>query len=473
MEKKSVTRNYPRPPLAVASLYWVILPTLSISTDLGKVVGVDSCTRVLKVHHLLRKNGYEDYQLAEVLLPYDHPDLQWSRMTDALEIVGHIPHEIVNAAMAFSHATNSIVAELSSEVVGTIVHAVSEELMNELYYFTFKSISEEVENNQILEVVTDTLNHAKSEREAFLSEMSQFLDRLVLSEFVSDIATVLLMDYIDTVNIGIELQTLLFGIVEDIKIKPKLSTIVGQSDMTLPCKQNRSTADESAWIDDESTVESSLLLPHVVDEKEEVLLSTIRPHRDEKVTVPPLDSCMKGYYVSYSVDGREINEIFGKVVAIDESKQLICVSISTPSSHSFSPTSPSNHNRIWVSYDHPFLIWYRGNRSFTNSPRVSSALHMAVVRAPISIQKAIGYKVCTKSSATGHVSDTFSSGRVTAIDAASNLLIVSLDGGDKHSGLEKEVTGKFLWRSPSVHWIGLPCPATLAGIRYCLQQFIL
>jgi len=92
---------------------------------------------------------------------------------------------------------------------------------------------------------------------------------------------------------------------------------------------------------------------------------------------------------------------------------------------------------------------------------------MAVVRAPISIQKAIGYKVCIKSSAAGHGSDAFSSGRVTAIDPASNLLFVSLDSGDKYSASKNEVTTKILWRSPAVYWIGLPRPATLAGISYC------
>jgi hypothetical protein len=355
--------------------------------------------------------------------------------------------------------------ELIVDVVDMFVYPAGEEVMNALFYFAFKTILEEVSSPEIIEVVTYTLTRAKSDRETFLSEMSKVLEQHLLSELVSDIATVLLMDYIDTVNIGKELQALFSRIVDDIKIPPKLSTIVVQSDMALLPGHITSTADESGWVDEESTVESSIFHSSVADEKEDPFLVNTRPHRDEKVTVPPFESCMKGYYVSYSIDGREINEIFGKVVAIDESKQLICISISDPSSYPLSPTSPSNHNRIWVSYHHPFLIWYRSNRNPTNSPRVSSTQHLTFVRAPKSISKAIGYKVSIKSNAVGHATDPCARGRVTAIDSASNLLFVSLHSEARSSEFKNDAPSSFPWRSPLVNWIGLPRPTTLAGMR--------
>lgn len=337
-EKKSIICQFDRPPVAEATIYWVALSTLSISADIGKVVKIDSQTRVLTVQHLLRKNGYEEFRFVEVLIPFDHPGLVWSRLTESIEIVGAIPYEIIDAAMLRSDTAFQFAQQLISSFIDDIIQSTSEEVEKmesdrikhsveiidaamlqsdiatkfaselitsfiddiiqsrieeaekmkvERMEYTVKwsavlleVLLEEIGDEQLLDTVTKTWNCATTEHDGFLSESANYMTQFVLSEVLSDVVSELLTDCLDAVAISGLVHYIISEIVESMKISPKLSTTV-LSDLVSQQMRVVTTTDESKFEDDNSTVDSSIFVACYVDDKEEDSLNFVKERTED------------------------------------------------------------------------------------------------------------------------------------------------------------------------------------------------
>jgi hypothetical protein len=277
-EKKSMTCKFHRPPLAEATLYWVALPTLSISADIGKVVKIELQTRVLTVQHLLRRNGYEEFRFVEASIPFDHPDLVWSRLTESIEIVGDLPFEIVDAAISLSETTAICAQQLIESMVDDFINSTSEEVDSEesdLLEYTYKwsysfakTFVEESSDSLILESAVETWTGAKKENDDLLNEAIQFIATFALSEVVPDVITQLLTDCFDAIAISVVAQNIIMEIVDSIKISPKLSTTI-VTDFVHQQRIVVTTTDEAKFEDEDSTVASYDCIPYYVDDHEE------------------------------------------------------------------------------------------------------------------------------------------------------------------------------------------------------------
>jgi len=429
----------------------------------------------MKVEYLLRNSGYEEFKFVERLIPYDHPKILWFRLFESSEIINGLCDEIIDEISdliiqstegALLHNSKSTAESLidyliAAEVKATLIEEKRNFEEDEAVQYCSLVLLEELLPSILFLTATQTLKICNDDKEHLHNDISRRLLHDVFEDIIEDFAIHISERIVNAAVVQNLVIEMVISIVECIKIAPKLLSHLPSVDAEVICKGVKNRADEANWVDDESTVDATVI--HQADYDDdvgpgvEVNLPEINENEGGRVVIPPLESCSNGYYVSFSTDGREINEIFGKVVAADFQKQLIAIQ--------FNHQSASAPHK-WIPYKHPFLIWYRSNKAITASTLVdsNSVIYKSVVKTPSNINNAIGYLVHIRIPSEDGGKDGYFCGSVVAVDEKNQLLSVAFDlvGDNEKISIGDDIE-KFLWTSPNILWMGLPRPHTLSG----------
>jgi hypothetical protein len=475
LERNAVIEQKSRPSIHVGTSHWICSSEEPVvdgawRAKLGKVMRIDEETRIMQVRYLTKPNPYGEAQYVDRSFSFDHPNLRWHRLMEseevAIELLEDLFEDVYSRSDSQQALSRSMSDQLATVFADEMLGIIAEETRaaEKLFCFREKEMercSRELQVwvvGSISELVAvESLAECRAEFERATAAVSEGMVRVAVAELLSS-ALVRERAIAEVVSRAVVLE-----LIENIKIAPKLAMrSVAPSNASLR-RDHRGAPDESHWMDDDSTIESAAVLHDPLDDDENEVpllhLPDIKEGDDDRVAIPPIARCADGYYVSYSSDGREINESFGKVVAVDLDKRLIAINFNG------TELAGGAGKHKWVPYNHPFIIWYKSNKSISRSPRSSAVcVNPSAVKPPLHLRDALHYKVHVLHPTAHPGESAYHVGIVTAVDEQKEEVTVSYGmkgGGGGGGGGEDEECVAF--RSPLISWMALPRPKTLAG----------